>query len=568
MKRIFITTIFLLSLAFAAGAQDMYYAHTLSRNNYYGSARSVALGNAVTALGGDLGSVTFNPAGGAVNQYWQFTVTPGLLFSAVNTSYAADGVNYGAPNKEGHTKFSIPNIGLMMVLDSEDSDWLRWTSFGVVANSTNNFLSYSTGRGVNSNTSFLGSLAAGAWGLKPSEMPRNLYAGYAANQFGEYGAEGSLVYAGSNERVNDKETYSYMPGALDQVSVMNSFGSKTDLAWNLAFNVEDCFYFGFNLGTPTIRYRFQEVFSEAAQQPSAFPVVFVSQQKDGSTLKETTNYVNSTNGYKLNSSGVGIYGQLGFIYLPTKNLRVGASFQTPTLYSISEEWRYTASSSYERIKFDGNAKSSLGEATYTIRTPYVVDAGVAWTVPGLGLLSVDYEMMDYSVIKYSDEDSYDSFVEDSWSGTNNINRKFGGVSHSVRAGLEVKPIPILALRAGYSLVTSGEKYWLDDTGAMVTAETVRFKGNTDIFAQNLVSSHYFKDLTHAFSIGAGYSSPGSFFADLAVRLTNYPTVEYAPYYYGAYDAKDNAGRSLGVAAPVESIDRSLVDVLLTFGWRF
>ena len=568
MKRIFITTIFLLSLAFAAGAQDMYYAHTLSRNNYYGSARSVALGNAVTALGGDLGSVTFNPAGGAVNQYWQFTVTPGLLFSAVNTSYAADGVNYGAPNKEGHTKFSIPNIGLMMVLDSEDSDWLRWTSFGVVANSTNNFLSYSTGRGVNSNTSFLGSLAAGAWGLKPSEMPRNLYAGYAANQFGEYGAEGSLVYAGSNERVNDKETYSYMPGALDQVSVMNSFGSKTDLAWNLAFNVEDCFYFGFNLGTPTIRYRFQEVFSEAAQQPSAFPVVFVSQQKDGSTLKETTNYVNSTNGYKLNSSGVGIYGQLGFIYLPTKNLRVGASFQTPTLYSISEEWRYTASSSYERIKFDGNAKSSLGEATYTIRTPYVVDAGVAWTVPGLGLLSVDYEMMDYSVIKYSDEDSYDSFVEDSWSGTNNINRKFGGVSHSVRAGLEVKPIPILALRAGYSLVTSGEKYWLDDTGAMVTAETVRFKGNTDIFAQNLVSSHYFKDLTHAFSIGAGYSSPGSFFADLAVRLTNYPTVEYAPYYYGAYDAKDNAGRSLGVAAPVESIDRSRVDVLLTFGWRF
>ena len=67
MKRIFISTILMLSLAFAAGAQNMYDGHTMSRNNYYGTARSVALGNAVTALGGDLGSVTYNPAGSAVN---------------------------------------------------------------------------------------------------------------------------------------------------------------------------------------------------------------------------------------------------------------------------------------------------------------------------------------------------------------------------------------------------------------------------------------------------------------------------------------------------------------------
>lgn len=567
MKRICITSIFLLSLCLGASAQNMYDGHTMSRNNYYGTARSVALGNAMTALGGDLGSVTFNPAGSAVNNYWQFTVTPGLLFSGVKTAYAADGVNFADPVNENHTKFVMPNIGLMMVFDAYDSDWLNWATFGVVANTTNNYISYSTARGVNSSTSYLGNLAAGADGVLPKNMGRNLWTAYDANQFGEYGAVGSCRYAGSNERVNEKETFSYVPGAIDQVSVFNTYGSKTDLAWNFGFNVQDSFYFGFNLGTPTLRYSRQEVFSESAQQPSAFPVIFVSKDKDGADLKEATNYQSSTNGYKYNSSGVGIYGQFGIIYLPTKNLRIGASFQSPTLYSISEEWRYTASTSFEDRKFNGSATSSLGEASYNLRTPYIVDAGIAWTAPGLGLFSMDYEMTDYSVIKYSDADRFGYHLDDDWAQLNHVNRTFGGVSHSLRAGVEVKPIPELALRAGYSFVTSPEKYWTDERGAIVTAETVFFRGETDVFEQNLISSHYYKDLTHAFSFGVGYSSPGSFFADFAVRLTKYPTINYAPYYYGAYDAKDNAGRSLGVGASLEAINRNVVDVLVTLGWR-
>ena len=176
-------------------------------------------------------------------------------------------------------------------------------------------------------------------------------------------------------------------------------------------------------------------------------------------------------------------------------------------------------------------------------------------------------MTDYSVIKYSDADRYGYHLDDGWAQLNHVNHTFGGLSHSLRAGLEVKPIPELALRAGYSFVTSPEKYWLDERGTVITAETVGFKGETDVFDQNLVSGHYFKDLTHAFSFGIGYSSPGSFFADLAVRTTSYPVQNYAPYYYGAYDAKDNAGRSLGVGAPLETIKRGVWDVLVTIGWR-
>ena len=49
-----------------ATAQNMYDAINISRNDYFGTARTVALGNAVTALGGDLGTISINPAGSAV----------------------------------------------------------------------------------------------------------------------------------------------------------------------------------------------------------------------------------------------------------------------------------------------------------------------------------------------------------------------------------------------------------------------------------------------------------------------------------------------------------------------
>ena len=75
MKKLLIS-ISLLGCCLAAGAQNMYDAINLSEVNYFGTARSMALGNAVTAVGGDLGTVNINPAGSAVAGYSQFTISP------------------------------------------------------------------------------------------------------------------------------------------------------------------------------------------------------------------------------------------------------------------------------------------------------------------------------------------------------------------------------------------------------------------------------------------------------------------------------------------------------------
>ena len=107
----------------------------------------------------------------------------------------------------------------------------------------------------------------------------------------------------------------------------------------------------------------------------------------------------------------------------------------------------------------------------------------------------------------------------------------------LRAGLEVKPLPELAVRAGYSLTTSGEK---------------RDSWNNPIGSK-----------TQTASFGLGYSSKGSFFADAAIQ-TRFLVNEY----FMPYEDYTDAEGAIIEYAPEIVVNRSLWKALLTFGWRF
>ena len=564
MKRILLT-LATICLTLGAWAQDTYYAEMLSRNNYYGTARSVALGNAMTALGGDLGSIGINPAGAAVNSFGQFTITPGLVIQSTGAQWSPNGYDsYGAKETTNHTKFNIPNCGLNLVFYSDSRSDFKYVTLGFIVNTTNTFLNYMEANGQNARTSFLGNLAEAASGLKPSEMGNDLYAAFQANQFGEYGGSGSLLYAGSNEAVSADERYAYVPGMLNQNARYVTYGTKNDILINLGFNVSDKLYLGFNLGLPAVKYRREDAFTERAASPVSFPIYFLDSDGKhvGNEGEPTTYYKSSVNTYKLNTDADGIYGKFGFIWLPFEGMRLGAAIQTPSMLTIKESWQYTAQSSYENSRFDGSWNGSIQDYAYRLRTPYVFDAGMAFTFGGVGLVSLDYELTDYSVMKYKDVDS-DFFSDDAWAFTNRCNSLFCGVSNSLRAGVEVRPLPEFSIRAGYSFVSDPERYAYDDLGQMVTAETW-----TPEVDANLRDFRYFKNNTNAFSFGVGYASSGSFFADAAVRVTRYPTLHYGPYYYGDYEVADKNGNYSYVGVPDIAYARKVVDVLLTIGWRF
>ena len=81
MKKTLIT-IFLAAAAVSANAQTAYDALLFSENEYEGTARTMAMGNAFTALGGDLGAISINPAVLGLFRKPTYTFTP-----SINTIY-------------------------------------------------------------------------------------------------------------------------------------------------------------------------------------------------------------------------------------------------------------------------------------------------------------------------------------------------------------------------------------------------------------------------------------------------------------------------------------------------
>lgn len=569
MKRIYIAFA-LLGIAASASAQNIYDAMMFSENNYYGTARTMALGNAVTAIGGDLGSIGINPAGSAVAGYSQFTMTPGVVVSSVNSDYYIPGVGSNNSADVSKGRFGMPNFGFIQYCNTGNSYGIKSYSFGFVSNRTMSYNSRFNAFGKNSSTSRFAEIASASTGYTPADLgagsssaywdssaPWDAIACYRGNLISGYD-DANLYYAGNTEFV-PQGGLPYVPGVLHQTIDVSNLGSKQDLVFNFGMNVNDRIYLGANIGIPIATYKYNEFYAENAENPDMFPITFINSrgEEDPTTFKSGVLEYSRTNDFD------GIYAKFGAIFLPTKNLRIGASIQTPTAYTIKEAWQYSTSSTFGASQYNRDEYSELGEYTYCLRSPYIADLGIAYTFGGRGFLSVDYELTDYSVMRFSeladDAVGYDYFYE-----TNECNRLFAGLQHQLRAGLEFRLTPEFAVRAGYNLLTTPEKYYTSTSGNKVTAGD--FLADYEGLRGNLHNGKYFNSNTQSFSIGAGYSSPGSFFMDVAARYTEYPKSTFAPYYdYENYNA---AGETVNVASPRVENYRNVIDIVMTLGFRF
>ena len=309
-----ILAITLMLAALTAGAQTMYDALTFSQNNYYGTARSIGMGNAMTAVGGDLGSIGINPAGSAVYNYSQFTLSPNLTVSSMNASYSAYPVNgsdvYSNEQLRKLTRFSMPNVGATFNMQTGNDRGLVAVTYGFVVNGTNNYTNQMFASGRNDKTSYISSMAVNADGFdidflngyrdaSGGEIDDWAHAYYNADdrglwapwniitnaQSGAIGTYGNVDdpsyywrYIAATEGFNntgEKDgdgNYIYdifLGGPLDQSYGRRVTGSKYDALFNVGFNFNDKFFIGANFGLTNIDYNYDEYFKEAAVDPAA-----------------------------------------------------------------------------------------------------------------------------------------------------------------------------------------------------------------------------------------------------------------------------------------------------------
>ena len=576
MKRTIFTALLSLT-AIAAGAQTMYDGLNYSQNNYYGTARSIGMGNAMTAVGGDLGSIGINPAGSAVAGYSQFTITPNLTISSMNASYSAYPVGgadrFTNEQNKRLTRFSMPNIGLTFNWKTGNGSGLKAITYGLVVNGTNNFTGKMLAGGRNDKTSYQSAIAVAADGYdmdflngysidkdgkrvdrgwdypyyygddfqndpnKGKFAPWNVIANAQAGSIANYGdtddpsyywrykatTEG---YSNTGEKdANGNYIYDiFLAGPLNQAYSRNITGSKYDVLFNVGFNFGDTFFVGANLGVTSLNYNYDECYKEAAENPSAFEIDFGDKGK--------TCFSDYRTRYSYTADGSGVFGKIGFLWRPVDGLRVGAAVQTPTIMEINERWIQDVNLNYTDASFNGSAKTPEGDYSYRLRSPYRLNAGAAFTFAGMALLSADYEMTDYSTMKFMSKNG--GWNDDTYGKLNDEIRNRMGVSHMVRVGAEFKPVPEIAVRAGYNFTTTPE--YVSEGNSKTTLN----------------------DRINAFSVGLGYSSNGSFFADIAARMTMLADEYISPY----------ADYLSDLASPMILNKRDIYNVTATIGWRF
>ena len=263
-----------IALAISASAQTWQDALLYSENEYGGTARSMSMGNAFTAVGGDLGSVGINPAGSAVAGYSQFTISPGFSMSVSNAFSSDPDWAFGDKVHSVYTRMKLPNIGLIFALNTGRRSGLKRISFGFVSNSTSDYTTRMYASGINASNSYCGSLASAAagypedalanaswWTLDENASTYGLgwdaIVGYRSAMFGTVNGR----YLGITDWDKDGKNTGVLAPLYQQYGFQTK-GYKHDMVFNFAMDFSDVFYVGANLGITTLRYGQSEYWSE------------------------------------------------------------------------------------------------------------------------------------------------------------------------------------------------------------------------------------------------------------------------------------------------------------------
>ena len=139
---------------------------------------------------------------------------------------------------------------------------------------------------------------------------------------------------------------------------------------------------------------------------------------------------------------------MGAIFKPTEQLRLGLAIHTPTFYKFNDLYDGSMKSS---ITYDDGvtenssaAPDKAGVYDYEIETPMRAILSGAYVIGKSGLISVDYEIVDYSTSKLKNGNGEYEYIDE-----NNAIAKAYKTTGNLHIGGEYRVSKSFSLRAGY-----------------------------------------------------------------------------------------------------------------------
>lgn len=452
MRNIFI--VFLIGIGIIqSNAQNISDVVRWSSIDQIGTARTLGVGSAFGAMGGDFSVININPAGIADFRVSEFTFTPSLRGYKTNAWFVSDANNIELTKGTG---LGLDNIGFVIASSPGGGSWTS-SNFAIgysrIADFRRNVLI--SGRIPGSITTYFAEKANGK-----TEAQLDDFIAYPA-----YNTGAIFDFNGSKNYETD---FDFPNQEVDRTQDLFQTGGINEITMGWAGEYKNQLNLGLSMGVPIVSFEELKTYVE-------------DDKEDLISVFDRLQYIE-----RLNTSGVGINFKAGFTYKIKNQVRIAGAFHSPTWYRFTDDY----STSMEYAFTDGNGSqrydytSPDGTFEYKVSTPWraIGSIGTTYRVGEIrGFVNADVEYLDYTNANYNGTAFTSSIEEQQW--TNEVNRDILrrlGTATNLRLGTEFG-YKNLRVRAGYSFEQSP-----------FNAETIR--NNKTSFGIGFREDRFFIDL--------------------------------------------------------------------------
>ena len=418
MKRIIIFLNCALCIVHCAFSQGLMDASRMANTDIMGTARYMSMAGSMGALGGDPSAVLDNPAALGIYRSSELSFTLNATPSVTLATSPTNAV------KQNDFFFNFNQLSYVVSLQTGRDNGYVSSNFSFTYNRLKDF-HRQTLVAANGTPSMSNMIADFTNGFYPSEIHEdNLYVPYMS----------ILGYQGYLMDPMYPDSMYYTPYAHD-VNRMAYKGEESgrleEYNFSYAANVGHYLYIGAGVGLQTIDYRLVSYSGEMYDNGAS------------ATLKN-----------EFSTSGIGCNLRIGFIARPISWMRIGASFQSPTWYAMTDRF-------YGTIKGEGTSadyavveySTPRSNSSYGFNSPFKVQASAGFIIGKVALINVDYLYTHNVGIKFKGEESDYLFAEPEFVYENNEIKNYSLSTHTLKAGAELRIASQFSFRAGFAYRT-------------------------------------------------------------------------------------------------------------------
>ena len=384
-----------------------------------GSTRTMAMGGAFGALGADLASLNGNPAGIGMYRRGDASLTTG--FASIKAKVNINGQIGNANQLAGSTT----NLGIALSYPSVNPDW-PVTTLAITSTRRANFNEKIEIEDASLDASLLDAFLAAAMGTVPPDLYDR--APFTSNLAWE-------TYLLDPHPNNDPTAYiSAIPeGGTYATKTIERSGHLNETNIGLGSGLNERLYIGASIGIVSVEFQETSIHKESPRLDTLALSEWEFQEM-------------------LAVEGSGINLKVGATLAVTDWLRAGLAYHTRSRITLTDEYSTTVRSAFNTGEtYDYN--SPFNRLEYVVHTPSRLIASAAFIMGKAGIVSADYERVDYgtgtlNASAFSGPSAYDFASE------NAAAAELYGTSHIARVGCEFRVQRAWRVRAGASFETS------------------------------------------------------------------------------------------------------------------